>query len=257
MSCRNQTTTRGENSRANQDANEEANPTLRQPVEEANPALNLIARVLEQQKRLLAYMNRGGRNAVGRGSVGTSEAVVTLEQFKKLGPPFSKERRTFFRLGDRRRSIGERDDNLEMLYNQKRSFSTRLTPSSRSGSNNESISLFLKQKPMGPPHLYCNTPLRQTKLGKTDAIKKELRDRVCKSFARWMYDAGISFNVVKYPSFNTFYEAIGQYGLGVKPSSYHEVRVSLLKKEVELTLNAMKEHKTELRTYGCSTLSDG
>ncbi|KAK2662976.1 hypothetical protein Ddye_001550 [Dipteronia dyeriana] len=72
-----------------------------------------------------------------------------------------------------------------------------------------------------------------------------------------MYDVGISFNVVKYPSFNTFCEAVEQYGLGVKPSSYHEVGVSLLTKKVELTIDAMKKHKNEWKTYGCLTLLDG
>ncbi|KAK4851762.1 hypothetical protein QYF36_018178 [Acer negundo] len=35
-------------------------------------------------------MNHGGRNAVGRGNAGTGDAVVSLEQFKKLGSPVFK-----------------------------------------------------------------------------------------------------------------------------------------------------------------------
>ncbi|KAK2636129.1 hypothetical protein Ddye_030921 [Dipteronia dyeriana] len=72
-----------------------------------------------------------------------------------------------------------------------------------------------------------------------------------------MHDAGIPFNVVKYPSFKPFCEAVGQYGPGVKPPSYHKVRVSLLKKEVELTREAMKVHEDGRKAYGCSILSDG
>ncbi|KAK2658226.1 hypothetical protein Ddye_004759 [Dipteronia dyeriana] len=127
---------------------------------------------------------------------------------------------------------------------------TSLTPSSGSRSNNESNSLFKKPKQTVPLHLYYNTPSRQMKLGETDDVKKELKDQVCKSFAKWMYDAGISFNAVNYPSFNTFCQVVGQYGPYVKPSTYHEVRFPL-KKEVELTLDAMKEHKNEWKTYGC------
>ena len=99
---------------------------------------------------------------------------------------------------------------------------------------------------------YNKTPSRQTKLGETYAIKEELRDRVCKTFDRWMYDAGIPFNAVKYPSFKPFCESVGKYGPSVKPLSYHEVRVPLLKKEVELTHEAMKVHENEWKAYGCS-----
>ncbi|TXG72422.1 hypothetical protein EZV62_001001 [Acer yangbiense] len=73
----------------------------------------------------------------------------------------------------------------------------------------------------------------------------------------WMYDAGIPFNAMKYPSFKPFCEAVGQYGPGVTPPSYHEVRVPLLKKDVELTCEAMKVHEDEWKAYGCSILSDG
>ncbi|RDX70164.1 hypothetical protein CR513_50628, partial [Mucuna pruriens] len=36
-------------------------------------------------------------------------------------------------------------------------------------------------------------------------------------------------------------EAIGNYGSHLKPSSYHELRVSLLKKELEYTKDLLKE----------------
>ncbi|TXG72837.1 hypothetical protein EZV62_001416 [Acer yangbiense] len=65
-----------------------------------------------------------------------------------------------------------------------------------------------------------------------------------------MYDAGIPFNAVKYPSFKPFCEAVGKYGMSVKLPSYHEVRVPLLKKEVELTREAMKVHEDEWKAYG-------
>ncbi|KAK1560346.1 hypothetical protein Q3G72_025572 [Acer saccharum] len=88
MSRRTQTVTRGERLRANEDAD----PTIRQLAEEANPTTNLIARLLEQQNRLLADMNRGGSNVVGQSNAGASDVVVTLERFKKLGPPVFKGR---------------------------------------------------------------------------------------------------------------------------------------------------------------------
>ena len=39
-----------------------------------------------------------------------------------------------------------------------------------------------------------------------------------------MYDAGIPFNAVNYPSFAIAIEGIEQFGPGMKPPSYHEVR---------------------------------
>ena len=37
-------------------------------------------------------------------------------------------------------------------------------------------------------------------------------------------------------------EAIGQYGSNIKLLSYHELRVPILKKEVEYTKNLLKNH---------------
>ena len=92
---------------------------------------------------------------------------------------------------------------------------------------------------------------------RNDAHKKELRDRTCRHIAAWMYDAGIPFNAVKYDSFKVMIEAIGQYGPGMKAPSYHEVRVPLLKKEVEHTKDVMKDHKIHWASHGCSIMANG
>ncbi|KAK2652233.1 hypothetical protein Ddye_012089 [Dipteronia dyeriana] len=42
----------------------------------------------------------------------------------------------------------------------------------------------------------------------------------------------------------------------VSPLSFHEVRVPLLKKKVELTREALKVHDDEWKAYGCSILLD-
>lgn len=98
---------------------------------------------------------------------------------------------------------------------------------------------------------------RQPKIDENDGAKKELRRRACKAFAKWMYDAGIPFNAVNYPSFDVYVEAQGQYGPGMKPPSYHEVRVPLLKEEVEDAKQLMKAHEAEWVNYGCSLMCDG
>ena len=47
---------------------------------------------------------------------------------------------------------------------------------------------------------------------------------------RWVYETIITFNAITYTSFQPMIEAIGQYGVGMKGSTLHEVRVTNLKK---------------------------
>ncbi|RVW73543.1 hypothetical protein CK203_062078 [Vitis vinifera] len=89
-----------------------------------------------------------------------------------------------------------------------------------------------------------------------DAYKKEARERACTLITRWMYEAAIPFNAVTYPSFQPI-EAIGQYGVGMKGPTFHEVRVTNLKKELALTKDLMKDHMVEWGKNGCSIMSDG
>ncbi|KAI8547423.1 hypothetical protein RHMOL_Rhmol07G0194400 [Rhododendron molle] len=52
-------------------------------------------------------------------------------------------------------------------------------------------------------------------------------------------------------------EAIGQYGPGLLQPTYHQVRVPLLKKEVDHVNKLMEEHKKDQEQYGCTLMSDG
>ena len=90
-----------------------------------------------------------------------------------------------------------------------------------------------------------------------EACKKELREKACRDIARWMYDAAIRFNAVNYPSFDVMIESIGQYGVGLKPPSFHEVGVPLLKKEIGDVTKLMKTYEEEWAKYGCSLMADG
>ncbi|RVW88405.1 hypothetical protein CK203_040914 [Vitis vinifera] len=56
-----------------------------------------------------------------------------------------------------------------------------------------------------------------------DAYKKEAREKACMLITRWMYETAIPFNAVTYPSFQPMIEAIGQYGVGMKGPTLHEV----------------------------------
>ncbi|XP_023754955.1 uncharacterized protein LOC111903410 [Lactuca sativa] len=88
-------------------------------------------------------------------------------------------------------------------------------------------------------------------------LHKKLRGDAVQKFARWMYDAGLAFNAVKYDSLGPALEAIAIHGPGMKPPSYHEVRVPLLKLEKEHTKKLLILNETEKNAIGCSLMADG
>jgi len=126
-------------------------------------------------------------------------------------------------------------------------------------SNSSSGSSTARTVTKGPLNLYFSA--KQQEKGKGDSgsgleAKKILRDRAVSAFAAWMYDAGLPFNCVNYKTFDKFIEAVGQYGPGMKPPSYHEVRVTHLKKEVKKIDQIIEEHKVEWNKFGCSIMMD-
>ncbi|KAK4422572.1 hypothetical protein Salat_1839700 [Sesamum alatum] len=56
--------------------------------------------------------------------------------------------------------------------------------------------------------------------------------------------------------FGLVVEAFGQYDPGMKPPSYHEVRVTYLKKKLEHTRTILREHDETKSKYGCSLMAD-
>ncbi|KAE8703419.1 hypothetical protein F3Y22_tig00110469pilonHSYRG00008 [Hibiscus syriacus] len=122
-----------------------------------------------------------------------------------------------------------------------------------------------KPKQKGPmDKFFAKKPediLKGRKGGKQQTInevcRKDLKDKACKEIARWFYDAGLPFNTASYDSFHIAMEAVAQFGPGFKPPSMHELRVPLLKNEVESTQNELKDYKKEWALKGCSILSDG
>ncbi|XP_059283523.1 uncharacterized protein LOC132037084 [Lycium ferocissimum] len=97
--------------------------------------------------------------------------------------------------------------------------------------------------------------LRQANI--KDSCDKEARAMTIQKVARFFYDNGIPFNVARSKSFKEAIEAVGRYGPNLKPPSYHELRVLLLRKEVELTNEIINKHRQEWLKYGCSIMADG
>ncbi|KAH0749021.1 hypothetical protein KY290_028253 [Solanum tuberosum] len=112
----------------------------------------------------------------------------------------------------------------------------------------------------GPMNLYFPHKSTQKggfeKGGGIDETKRILRERAVSAFAIWMYDAGLPFNCVNHKSFDKFIETVGQHGPGMKPPTFHEVRVTHLKKEVEKVEKIIDEHKVQWTKFGCSIMMD-
>jgi len=66
----------------------------------------------------------------------------------------------------------------------------------------------------------------------------------------------LSFNLIKLKNIENIVATIGQYGPHLLIPSYHDIRVPLLKKEVEYTENLMKGHRKQWVKYDCTIMSD-
>ncbi|KAG5560764.1 hypothetical protein RHGRI_003943 [Rhododendron griersonianum] len=60
----------------------------------------------------------------------------------------------------------------------------------------------------------------------------------------------LPFSLVKSSWFHTAVQSIGEYGKGLKPPSYHEVRVTFLKKEVDNVHSTLDKYKSEWKKIG-------
>ncbi|KAM0898061.1 hypothetical protein ACQ4PT_022151 [Festuca glaucescens] len=88
--------------------------------------------------------------------------------------------------------------------------------------------------------------------GKSDAERNVAVKYICK----FLYDNAIAFNVVNSRSFEEMVEAIGQYGHGLKPPSYHEASDKYIKEAINDLSDMRKKHELAWKTYGCTLMSD-
>lgn len=130
-----------------------------------------------------------------------------------------------------------------------------LVPNPKKGKLKGPMDSFAYKKPETVVELRKQGRLRQTNVD--EKLDKERRAVTIQYISRFLYQAGIPFNVTRLDSFKCMIEAIGQYGPNLKPPSYHEVRVTCLKKEVEYTNELLKSHKDMWVKYGCSIMADG
>ncbi|KAL5187367.1 Serine hydroxymethyltransferase 7 [Glycine soja] len=117
----------------------------------------------------------------------------------------------------------------------------------------------------GPMDKFCKNPENAINRRKMEMLRQmNIRESLDKNevlkvhqhIARFWYQAGLSFNLIKLKSFENMVAAIGQYGPHFPIPSYHDIRVPLLKKEVEYTKNLMKGHREQWVKYDCTIMSD-
>ncbi|XP_059309941.1 uncharacterized protein LOC132061087 [Lycium ferocissimum] len=68
--------------------------------------------------------------------------------------------------------------------------------------------------------------------------------------------AGLPFTCVNDKSFKKVIDYKGEYGPNMKPPTYHEVRVTYLKKEVQKVDDIVEEHKVQWSKFGCPNMMD-
>ncbi|KAL5165834.1 Protein FAR1-RELATED SEQUENCE 5 [Glycine soja] len=133
--------------------------------------------------------------------------------------------------------------------------------------SNEASSIASKKRTTnkkGPlDFLFSKEPEESIKFGKTmrqtsvnESYNKASRDRAVQYIARFFFRNGIAFNVAKSKSFKLMIQAIGIYGPHLKPPSYHELRVPLLKKELEYMKGLLRGHEEKGIKYGCSIMKN-
>ena len=90
--------------------------------------------------------------------------------------------------------------------------------------------------------MFLSTSKKMKQQNGNYVIFKKILLEVHQYLARWVYEAGIPFNVIEIDSFKIFVEALGQYGPGYTPYQY-QLREPLLKGDVERTKEILKKQE--------------
>ncbi|XP_019193058.1 PREDICTED: uncharacterized protein LOC109187328 [Ipomoea nil] len=125
----------------------------------------------------------------------------------------------------------------------------------RVGKQNQSVAALLRKTPEEVDERHSKGPTQRTIEACTKS--KEERERALMHIANFFYENDIPFSAANSRSFKIMVESIGQMGPGLKPPSFHELRVPLLenaKKEID---KLKEKHKLAWKQYGCTLISDG
>ncbi|XP_020698286.1 uncharacterized protein LOC110110965 [Dendrobium catenatum] len=86
---------------------------------------------------------------------------------------------------------------------------------------------------------------------------KELRNRVCLDIARFIYENGILFNVVRSRSWINMLRSVGSYGRGLQLPRMYELRTWMLNEEVKTTSKMVDDVKKTWIETEVIIMSDG
>lgn len=113
--------------------------------------------------------------------------------------------------------------------------------------------------------MFCRNPPSAISKRQKDKLRqaniKELCDKTLKAdvhqyIGHFWYQVGLSFNLVKLNSFQDIIDGIVGYGPNLPAPSYNDIRVPLLNKEMKLTENLLKDHKSQWGRHGCFIMPD-
>ncbi|KAL2317146.1 hypothetical protein Fmac_031022 [Flemingia macrophylla] len=149
----------------------------------------------------------------------------------------------------------EDEDDIQVISRMKRpsSISTEHTSTTKRNGTNVKSPLDLLFARKSEESIKVGKGMRLTSLNDN----KEAKAMVIQYITRFFYRNEIAFNVVRSKSFKLMIKAIDNYGLHLKPPSYHKLRVPLLTKELKYTRGLLKSHEEKIVQYGCSIMSDG
>jgi len=71
------------------------------------------------------------------------------------------------------------------------------------------------------------------------------RELVIQDICNCIYGNALPFNLVRNSLFTQMLKSVGEYGNGLKPPTYHEVRVSYMKKTVDNIQASLEKYKVE------------
>jgi len=80
---------------------------------------------------------------------------------------------------------------------------------------------------------------------------------VIQDICNCIYGNALPFNLVRSSLFTQMLKSVGEYGKGLKPPTYHEVRVSYLKKTVDNIQASLEKYKVEWEKWGYTLMCDG
>ncbi|XP_027342020.1 uncharacterized protein LOC113854897 [Abrus precatorius] len=84
------------------------------------------------------------------------------------------------------------------------------------------------------------------------------RDVVIQKICKCIYaNNALPFNLVRSPHFIQMVKVVGEFGKGLKPPTYHEVRVSFFKKAADSIHQNLEKYKSEWEKWGCTLMCDG